>query len=123
MRIRGKAMQHMNSVRVLATIIFTALLVIILVSSSRTTYTLAPPKQQTLLAACAVPPSFGRDAAEPRACARPAAPWLRRVHQWPGAAPDSAERAAAPVPADTTPAMTPIEEWSDRALNARASGN
>ena len=122
MSIRGKAMQHMNSVRVPATIIFTTLLVIILVSSSRSTYMLAPAKQQTLLAACAAPPSVGRDAAEPRACTRPAAPWLRRVHNWPpGAALDFAERATSP--ADTTPAMTPIEEWSDRALNARAARN
>jgi hypothetical protein len=88
----GKAMQHMNSVRVPATIIFTALLVIILVSSSHTTYTLAPARERTALAACGVqPPSVVREAAERRLCPAPA--WPSRTLHWPpGAALDSAVR-------------------------------
>jgi hypothetical protein len=87
-------MQHMNSVRVPATIIFTALLVIILVSSSRTTYTLAPSRERTALAACGTP-AVAREAAERRHCPWSSAPWLRRAHQWPpNAALDSAERNA-----------------------------
>ena len=54
-------MQHMNSVRVPATVIFTALLIIIMVSSSRTTYTLAPAPERTAVAACAQPVPLALD--------------------------------------------------------------
>jgi hypothetical protein len=89
-------MQHMNSVRVPATIIFTALLVIILVSSSRTTYTLAPAGERATLAACGVQlPSVARETAERRVCPSPA--WPRRTRHWPpDAALDSAERRLPP---------------------------
>ena len=67
---RGKAMSDMNSGRVPATIVFSALLVVILVSSSRTTYTLAPAKdparQNAVATGCGAPPTLARQAAEPR---------------------------------------------------------
>lgn len=83
-------MQHMNSVQVPATAIFSALLVIILFSASRTTYTLSPAKERTALAACGAP-TLMREAAERRVCPWPSA--SRRPHHWP---PDAATDSAAP---------------------------
>lgn len=88
-------MQHMNSVRVPATIIFTALLIIIMVSSSRTTYTLTPAPERTAAAACAQ--TAARERIERPACPWPNASWMRRAHHWPSsAARDSAGHSGAP---------------------------
>ena len=48
----GKAMRHMNSVRVPATVIFSALLVIIMVSASRTTYKFTTEREASALGPC-----------------------------------------------------------------------
>lgn len=101
-------MRHMNSVRLPATIIFTALLIVIMVSSSRTTYTLSPAPDVTAIAACAQPPVRAR--AEPPACPWPNASWIRRAHHWPPAAQrDSAGHSGAPD-ADAPVASMPAAE-------------
>ena len=66
-------MSHMNSVRVPATMIFTALMVLILLSSSRTTYTFGPaPNEKTRAAGCPTAPAASTKADEPRRfCPRP----------------------------------------------------
>src|SRR5687768_289817 len=70
-------MSHLNSARVPATVIFTALLMIILLSSTRTTYRLAPAKKTMAggytPASCASRPATLVPPPEPhRAC-----PWPR----------------------------------------------
>ena len=79
-------MSQLNSVRLPATIIFTALLGIIMVSASRTTYRLAPAsepaKGEYSLAACETRPAIIAPRPEPlRAC-----PWLQ---SWPNSPPPS----------------------------------
>lgn len=74
-------MSHLNSVRVPAAIIVTALLVIILVSSSHTTYTLAPaPRPAAGLNSPASCEGWlvtvAREAVPRRAC-----PWPHRARQ------------------------------------------
>lgn len=70
-------MSHMTSVRVPATMIFTALMIIILVSSSRTTYRFGPlPKETSRVAVCPAQGDASMRADEPRRfCPRP-----RRLH-------------------------------------------
>lgn len=72
-------MSHLNSVRVPATVIISALLVIILLSSTRTTYRLAPAEHRAgnhgyALAACTQQPVTLIPPPEPRR----ACPWPRR---------------------------------------------
>jgi len=119
----GKAMQHMNSVRVPATVIFSALLVVIMISASRTTYKFTTEREASALGpSCTLPvelPGLAHDPDPARACPWPQAPrafsqkWPRKVHAWPdsrssGAA-DFATPGEAPRPndmADDMPAHT-----------------
>lgn len=96
-------MSHLNSVRVPATFIFTALLMIVLVSASRTTYRLAPGKDTKrapdshVLAGCEHRPVVLTPEPEPRqVCPWPRPAHSSRLHFWaqsvaPLAAPDPDE--------------------------------
>jgi hypothetical protein len=101
-------MSQLNSVRLPATIIFTALLGIIMVSASRTTYRLAPASQPAnggyALAACETRPAIIAPRPEPpRACPSPQS-WPQPLPQslsqsWPHhARPDGPAISAAAAP-------------------------
>jgi hypothetical protein len=103
-------MRHMNSVRVPATVIFSALLVIIMVSASRTTYKLTTDREASALGPCTLP-ATARDPDPARACPWPQATralWQkspRKIHAWPGG-PASGVDAAAPDEASPSDDMT-----------------
>lgn len=103
-------MQHMNSMRVPAAVIFSALLVVIMISASRTTYKFTTEREASALGPCTMPATV-RDVEPSRACPWPQASrafsqrWPRKVNAWPGG-PHGGVDSAAPTD-DTWPADTP----------------
>jgi hypothetical protein len=89
---RQKPMSHLNSMRLPATVIFTALLILIMLSASNTTYRLAPPADTTV-------PGYALAACDTRVAPKPVEP--ARACPWPhrkGGAGFSANAAPADAP-------------------------
>jgi hypothetical protein len=114
-------MQHMNSMRVPATVIFSALLVIIMVSASRTTYKFTTEREASALGPCTVP-ATARDPDPARSCPWPQAPRAfsqtpaRKVRAWPHGLASGVDAAApdqGPPPDDMTARAQHADDRAD----------